>query len=304
MTHQIKALLHPISRPVLEWCYTLLGHYAPKRMIDIRYRSIYQSRINWEHPVNIDEKINWQQLYADTTAWTRLADKYRVREYIEACGLGHILVKLYGKWDHAEDIDWDSLPRQFVMKVNNGSGDVLVCKDKSSLVTEKETRKFKKLLRKHFGYSTGELHYSHMKPCIIAEELLDVSQQAAPSTSLIDYKIWAFDGKPAYIWACHNRTADSVEVGTYDLDWQFHPEYSVETPHYRLSKQPLPRPSSLQEMIEIAKTLSKGMPQVRIDLYEVNGRPYFGEMTFTSNAGFNNFYTDDFRKELGRRTIL
>ena len=150
----------------------------------------------------------------------------------------------------------------------------------------------------------GEPHYNSIKPCIIAEELLDNTKQPIASSSLIDYKIWAFDGKPAYIWVCFNRTHHSVDVGVYDLDWNFHPEFSISTPHYRLTDIAVPRPKSLDQMLRAASILSKGFPELRVDLYEVDNKPYFGELTFTSAGGFNDFYSQDFLNILGDMTIL
>ena len=158
----------------------------------------------------------------------------------------------------------------------------------------------------HSDYSIekGEIHYRSIPPCIIAEQLLDASKQAVSSSSLIDYKVWAFDGKPAYIWCCLNRTADSVEVITYDTDWNAHPEYSENYYHFIPTDKRLPRPVTLDEMLHAAAILSKGHPQVRVDFYEVDGKLYFGEMTFTSSAGVNGFYTREFLLELGRLTKL
>ena len=124
------------------------------------------------------------------------------------------------------------------------------------------------------------------------------------STSLVDYKVWAFNGKPAYVWTCHNRTKDSCVVGVYDLDWRFHPEYSVSNSHYILASQPIPRPSSLDRILHAASVLSEGFPQARVDFYEVDGKPYFGEITFTAASGFNDFYTREFLLILGRLCIL
>ncbi len=300
----LKRIFRPIAVPPINWFYNLLGKYYPRKLISIKFRSIYHRDMDWEHPLTLDEKINWQKIYSDTSHWTKLADKYLVRQFVAQRGLEDMLVKLYGRWEKAEQIDWQSLPQQFVMKANNGSGDILICSDKSKLNTDLETKKFKKVLHTRFGYKMAELHYNNIPPCIIAEELLDVRKQPINSSSLIDYKIWAFNGKPAYIWACYDRDVHSVQVGVYDLDWNFHPEYSVETDHYRIAKKQLPRPVALDKMLEAASILSKGFPQVRVDLYEVDGKAYFGELTFTSNAGFNNFYTEEFLRELGSQVIL
>jgi hypothetical protein len=190
------------------------------------------------------------------------------------------------------------------MKTNHGSGDVLICRDKQSLDREYWTKQFDKWLHTDFSTIMGEPHYKNIPPCIIAEELLDATKQPIASTSLIDYKIWAFNGKPAYIWCCINRTPQSVEVITYDTDWNVHPEVSVNTPHYILTDKRIPKPASLDRMLKAASKLSKGLPQVRVDYYEVNGKAYFGELTFTSSSGINYFYTDEFRKHLGNLCIL
>lgn len=284
--------------------YNWLGKSNPKKLVSLRYRKTFGVDLNWDNPITLNEKINWLKFNSDTSLWTVLADKYRVREFVESKGLKDILVQLYGKWDTVEDINWTSLPNQFVMKVNNGSGDIMVCKDKAELDTVKVAKTFAKHLRKGFGYSTGEPHYALIPPCIIAEELLDINKQPIVTSTLIDYKIWCFNGKPECIWVCYNRTKANVEVATYDLDWNFHPEWSIFTNHYIRAKQILPKPRSFERMLEIAAILSEGFPQVRVDLYEVDNKPYFGEMTFTSNYGMMEFYTPEFQKYLGSKFSL
>lgn len=277
----------------------ILGHYFPKQLIEYRFKGVYNRKFDWNNPQTFDEKVNWSKLMADTTEWPHLADKYAVRKFVEEKGYADSLVTLYGKWDKVEDIDWSKLPDRFVMKVNNGSGDIIICKDKAHLNIEECKRHFSKLLKKKFGYDMGELHYNKIKPCIIAEELLDAECQAFKSSSLIDYKIFSYDGKPAYIWVSFNRTPHTLDVAVYDTDWKFHPEYSRTTEHFRLYNHELPRPASLDKMLEMASTLSKGFPFVRVDLYEVGNTPYFGEMTFTPGAGYNDVYPEEFQKKLG-----
>ena len=288
-----------LKKQIWKIIFFILGYVSPKTLAGIHFRRSFGRWIDWNNPKDINEKIHWLKFNSDTSQWTILADKYRVREFITANGLGDMLVSLYGKWDHAEDIDWDSLPNQFVMKTNHGSGDALICRDKQTLDRIYWTSYFSKLLTKQFGRIMGEPHYNKISPCIIAEELLDNTKQQVDSTSLVDYKIWTFDGKPSYIWACHNRTKDFCEVGVYDTEWNFHPEFSRSTSHYRLVSNPIPRPQSLDKMLHAASILSKGFPELRADFYEVNGKPYFGEMTFTSASGLNSFYTQDFLNILG-----
>lgn len=259
---------------------------------------------NFDNPRDINEKINWMKFYGDTSLWPLLADKYRVREYVKECGLEDSLVPIIGKWDSVDDIDWNILPQQFVMKCNNGSGDVIICKDKKSLNIEETKKHFKKCLNKKFGSLSGEPHYAHIKTCIIAEKLLDASTQPCNSSSLVDYKIWVFDGKPMFVWCTWNREGYHANVALFDMNWEFHPEWSVWTNHYIKPEKLIPKPECFNQLIEIAGRLSKGLPAARIDLYVINNHVYFGEITMTSNAGYMNFYTQSFLNKLGDLTVL
>ena len=299
-----EIMIKKIKHTIRDIYFLILSHVAPVAYAGLRYKRCFHKPLNWKCPTNIDEKINWLKFNSDTTEWTRLADKYRVRDYVEECGLSNMLVRLYGKWDDANDIEWDKLPDQFVLKVNNGSGDILLCRDKNKLDKVACAKEFNRLMKLKFGYLQSEPHYNPIKPCVIAEELLDNTKQHIQSSSLIDYKIWAFNGKPAYIQVFWNRTKDSVTAAIYDLDWNFHPEYSVPHPHYHIAKETIARPENLDEMINAAAILSKGFPQVRVDLYDVGGKAYFGELTFTSGAGWNDDYTEEFRNILGSLTEI
>lgn len=260
---------------------------------------------DFEHPKDINEKINWMKFYGDTTLWPLLADKYRVRAYVKDYGLEDILIPLIGKWDTVEDIDWDKLPQQFVMKCNNGSGDVVVCPDKKMLDKESTLQHFRKAFQTPYGILTGEEHYKSIKPCIIAEELLDGSTQPNKSQSLVDYKIWTFDGKPEFIVCYSNRhNKYYCEIGVYDRNWDAYPEYLRYSSHYIPEHKTMPKPNCLDDMFHVASLLSNGHPQMRVDLYEVNGRVYFGELTLTSSGGYMNHFTKTFLDKLGRLTVL
>ncbi|MBQ0075756.1 MAG: glycosyltransferase [Bacteroidales bacterium] len=267
------------------------------------YKETFGYNIDWEHPRDLNEVINVLAFTTNTRMWSRLADKYRVRKYVKSKGLEHILVPLLGVWKNPDDIDFSKLPDKFVLKANNGSGDVIIVNDKSQINESEIKLFFKQLLKEQFGMWSAEPHYLRIPPRVIAEELLDVNAQPINSSSLIDYKIWCINGKPQYVWACYNRTKDSVQVGTFDLNWQFHPELSVSTDHYQLMEKPIVKPESLSKMLEYAERLSQGFPQVRVDFYEVNGKPYFGEMTFTSAAGRMDFYTSEFLTLLGKQVL-
>lgn len=273
---------------------------SPIQVARLKFYYKFHRKANFEKPSDMNEKINWLKFYGDTSKWADLADKYKVREYVESLGLGDTLVKLHGKWDDANDIDWDKCPDKFVLKVNNGSGDVLICTDKSKLDKSAVVEKYNKLVKMKYGDVSGEPHYAFIKPCIIMEELLDLTKQSGDSTSLIDYKIWCFNGKPYYTWVTWNRSGHSANAAIYDMDWQYHREWSVFTHSFPEGTYQLPKPKAFDRMMDVAAKLSAEHPVVRVDLYEVDGKIYFGELTFTSLGGFMDFYTQEFLDMCGK----
>ena len=199
-----------------------------------------------------------------------------------------------GKWNSAKDIDFDKLPNEFVIKPNNGSYDAVIVKDKSSVDVENVRNRMQSALSARFGWDSGEIHYLKMPPCIIAEKLLITDN----AHGLIDYKIWCFYGKPYAILVCFDRISSKhkVCIDYYTLDWERHPEKMSEFYRHDII---LPKPKNLNKMIEYARLLSEGIPQVRVDFYDIDGKIYFGEMTFTSNQGRMPYYTQETLDEMG-----
>ena len=283
----------------------LINRLSPKLTARLRFRKIFHRRLHLKNPQDLNEKILHLSLLSDTSEWTRLADKYLVRKYVKDRGLESILVKLYGKWNSVEDINWDKLPHSFVMKTNNGCGTVLIVQDKSKLDTSATKKELDSWLHKDIWGETAEFHYKKIKPCIIAEELLVLSDEDREiSESIIDYKIWCFNGRPYSFLVCSNRTEDAVELSSYDLNWSYHPEHSVFGKEHLRRKKGIPRPKLLEEMKNVASKLSEGFPEVRVDLYYVNNKIYFGEMTFTSLGGTMNYYTSEYLLEMGQQIDL
>ena len=155
------------------------------------------------------------------------------------------------------------------------------------------------LHRKNIGALHAEPQYKDMKPCVVVEEVLPLEKG---TTSLTDYKMWCFNGKCYYTWICNDRSAggNSAHVMTYDMGWNAHPEFSVFNSDY-LRGDIIPKPKNFEKMVEIAEKLSKGFPELRVDLYNIDGKIYFGELTFTSQGGFMDFYTPEFNKMLGEK---
>lgn len=296
--HKSTQILFAPLIVVCEW----LGNKYPELLLRLRYFVTFHKRLDLKNPQDINQKILWAKLYSDTTQWVTLADKFAVRTYIEKKGLSDILVKLYAVWFDVSEVNFDNLPDTFIIKANNGDG-----KGTNKIIRKADLTPKKKqetlalieswLKRKNIGSLHAEPHYNRMRPCVIAEEVLPYSEG---QNSLTDFKLWCFNGKVHYIWVCNNRNArgNSAHVLLYDTDWNAHPEYSIFTSDYMRGKV-IPKPKNLERMIAIAEQLSIGLPQVRIDLYNINGKIYFGEYTFTSQGGLMTFYTDDFLKKLG-----
>ncbi len=272
------------------------------KIVDREWVATKGYKVDWENPRDINEKIQWLMCFSDTSLWSLCADKYRVRDYVKAKGFGDMLVPLYGVWDKASEIDFDILPEKFVLKCNHDSGSTVII-DKAAGFDESAVRRgLAAHLRAKYGYVHGEMYYNDIRPCIMAEKYLE--PESSVSASQVDYKIWCFGGKPYGILTCHGRTRDSVCLNAYDLEWNVHPEWSVFSEHYRDGRGELPRPAHLDEMLSAASVLSEGFPEVRVDFYEVGGRVYFGELTFSSLCGKMTYYTEDYLRELGRQCIL
>lgn len=291
---KIYKSLRSFLSPIKVWFYSKSN---PFKLADRDYKKMMKKSngIDWSNPKDLIEKIYWLQMYTDTSLWTKCADKYLVREFIKEKGYGEILNELYGKWDSEKEIDWGSLPNEIVLKINNGCGNVFIIKDKTKVNKDEIGQQLHQGLRIRFGDGNAQLHYTYIKPCIIAEKLLINTED--PNTSLIDYKIWCLNGKPQFVLVVYDRNNHSnYKLGIYDLEWNdiYQRAFDKNSKHYHESN--IPKPKSFDKMVEIAKALSSDFEEVRVDLYEVAGQPIFGELTFTTGYGY---WTNDFYRELG-----
>lgn len=292
-------IVKKLYRNLRSYYYSFIRIYFPYLWAKHLYRIILGKRLNSKNPRDINEKIQWLQYHTYTYKWSELADKYAVRNYVREKVGEHVLVPLLGKWNSAEEIDFDSLPDKFVIKPNNGSFDSVIVTEKSKVDPEEIRSKMRQSLINTFGTDTAEPHYKRIKPCIIAEQLLETDEPGG----LVDYKIWCFNGKPHCFIVCANRdnSSHSIDLNYHDLDWARHENYVSE--EYR-NKFVCPKPANLSKMIEYASKLSIGFPEVRVDFYNIHGKVYFGEMTFTASMGMNLRYTQDVLNELGDQCLL
>lgn len=279
--------------------FKILGKLDPKVIAYIMYFEAHRRFLNLRNPKNLDEKINWMKFNTDTSSWSILADKYLVRDFIVSHGLEHTLNEIYGIFDSPDEIDFSKLPNSFVIKATNGSGgsQVMIIKDKLSTNWLNIRNTLNNWLVSQAPYMIAEPHYSKIKPRLIIEKYLSNND----SKSLIDYKFHCFNGKVESCLVCADRVNGKAVKSLYDLNWNVLPESVVK--HYRNSPI-IPRPKSLEKMIEYSQVLSAGFPYVRVDWYEIDGRPIFSELTFTPAGGYNKTMTYKYLKELGKLFIL
>lgn len=300
----IVNILKSLWGTYLYYKYKRLYNKDPKLAADALYYKIYGRHMNIENPRNLIEKITWMSLNTDTSLWTLCADKYRMRSYVESKGLGDCLPKCYGFWENPDDINFDKLPDQFVLKANNGCATVMIVREKNKLKITDVKRRMKKWLKKPFGYMGAQKHYLSIKPGILAEELLTQTEeldQISPN-SMVDFKVWCFNGKPESILVIFDRCIGNAKMALYDIDWNPIPHHlcsnSKDTYHPEII---IPRPHNLKQMLEIASILSSDFKEVRVDFYEIPDKVVLGELTFTTGYGY---FTEEYYKYLGDKIKL
>jgi len=255
----------------------ILGDF-PEMLFKLNYYRVNHIWLNTKNPSLFYDKIAYLAFHTDTTKWSELADKLGVRKYAQTKGYGNNFPKLYGVWKMAAEVDFASLPDRFVIKTNNSCNTNIIVKDKSKLNENQVRAKLDEWMHSRYGRETAQPHYSRIKPMIFAEEFLENKQ--CPGQPLTDYKFFCFNGSPFCVHVMKDRVENShaVNVQFYDMQWQPHPEYISYDP---MIEGPLAKPDSFEQMKKMVSDLSVGFPFVRIDMYEINGTPIIGEMTFT-----------------------
>ena len=248
-------------------------------------------RLSYRHPKDINEKLYWLNRYWQEPLKTQCADKYAVRDYIKKNGLDAILVPLIGVWDNAEQIDFESLPNQFVLKCNHGSGYNIVCLNKENLNIEQTKQMLSRWLKEDYSAIWGEMHYHAIQRKVICEKLLS-------PTAPVEYQAWCINGEPESFLVCRKRYEGGYDSWSYSLNWERLYDRLEE------NKEDLPRPSNLEQIIECARVLSKPFPFVRADFYDVDGKIYFAELTFTPACNLLSAYKEEFLDRLGKRLVL
>lgn len=263
-----------------------LGKESSKLSDEEFIRRLYKIRIgkelNLESPQTFNEKMQWLKLYNRKSIYTTMVDKCAVKKYVSEVLGRQYVAKQFGCWEKYEDIDFEHLPNQFVLKTTHGCGGMLICKNKESTDFSQYSNLFQNTLNDNYFYHCREWPYKNVKPQIIAEELLiDDEQENLPV-----YKFFCFSGEPFLAQVIQNDKHINETIDYVDMDWNI---LNIRQ-NYPNSRKPLKKPDCLKEAIEVCRTLTKGIPFVRCDLYIIKNKIYFSEFTFYSDAGFEKFH--------------
>ena len=274
---------------------------SERSYLKLWYQHATGENLNLDNPQTYNDKLNWLKLYDRKPIYTTMVDKYEVKKYVADLIGEKYIIPCLGVWDSPKDIDFDSLPNQFVLKVTHGGGNsgVIVCKDKAKLNKTTAIKKLSRCMTVDGSIGNKEWPYKNVKRRVIAEEYKEDSN----THELRDYKFFCFNGEPKILFVASGRgTQAEPNFDFFDMDYN---RLDLKSAHPLSDVEKLPeKPKSFNEMKMIATKLSQGLPQVRLDLYEVDGHVYFGEYTFFHWAGIGSFEPKEWELKLGDWIIL
>lgn len=278
----------------------LLSFMPDELMLKLQYRIKLRRKLDLKNPQRFTEKLQWYKINYRNPLMRECVDKYTVRNYVERKGLKDILVPLIKKYDSIEDVNWNELPNEFVMKTTNGSGglNVIVCNDKSKMDFNETKKNLESADSVSHNNSGGrEWAYYGLKRNIIVEKLLINKQN--PEAGIDDYKIFCYAGMPKYIIVDVDRYIGHKR-NFYDIEWN---NLHIESDCPKANRD-IPKPKNLDKMLMVAGKLSEDFPYVRVDLYNIDGEIHFGELTFYPWSGYVQFEPDSFDYKLGKEFVL
>ena len=267
-----------------------------KLYIAIKFKMSFGRFPNLKNPETFNEKPQWLKLYNRKPEYTRMVDKYEAKKYVADIIGEEYIIPTLGVWDKFDDIDFDNLPDQFVLKCTHDSGGLVICRDKSKLDVAAAKKKIEKCLKTNYYWHSREWPYKNVKPRIIAEQYL----RDDSGRDVNDYKVFNFNGEPHLIQVDFDRFIDHKK-NIYTTDWNLC-DFSFNYPAH--PEIEIPKPTMLKEMLELSKKLSAGEPYMRTDFYCVGNKIYFGELTFFPASGYGAFDPDGVDYELGDKIVL
>ena len=286
----VKCIRHP--KKILIW-FGRKGilPISDRKFLKLLFENKMGYPLNLDDPKTFNEKLQWLKLYDRRPEYTKLVDKYEAKKRVaEIVGRKYIIPTL-GVYNKFDEINFDELPNQFVIKCTHDSGGLVICKDKGTFNIAAAKKKIEESLKRNFYYAGREWPYKDVKPRIIIEKYMEDKNTG----ELIDYKIMCFAGKAKMLFVCTERFGDGLKVTFFDLDWNKLPFER----HYPSSKKDILKPKNFDKMIDLSEKLAKGIPFVRMDWYEINGELYFGEYTLYPGSGFEEFTPGEWDKKIG-----
>ena len=268
---------------IIDYCWCKLAPIVPDKVfIRVHFWLCVGYKLNLKYPRTFNEKLQWLKFDSlNHPEYTKMVDKVTAKDYVASIVGEKYIIPTLGIWNSVDEIDWDSLPNQFVVKSTNDSGGVIVCKDKSKLDIDSAKQKLKRLGGRDYTVISKEYPYKNVPHRFIAEEYMEDES----GFELKDYKIFCFDGKARFLFIATGRQQKDTRFDFYDMELNHLP---VLNGHPNADIVPA-RPHNFEEMIVVAEKLSKGLPQVRVDLYNIRGKIYFGELTFFHWSGMVPF---------------
>lgn len=269
-----------------------------KLFLAIKFRMHMGYWMSFRNPETFNEKLQWLKLHDRRPEYSTMVDKYAVKKYVADIIGEEYIIPTLGVWERGEDIDWDMLPDRFVLKCTHDSGDLIICEDKSKLDKAATIEKLDKGLKVNYFYHGREWPYKSVPRRIIAERYIE-----GEGDGLAEYKFFCFDGEVKVLYVVTGRSTEDVRFDFYDPDFK---HLDIKNYNYydivqekSLSAPDLPKPDNLDLMRQLAEKLSKGIPHVRVDLYNAGGKIYFGEMTFYHSCGIVPFHPAEWDHTLG-----
>lgn len=280
--------------------YGLLNHMPDIVYLKLMYKARMGTTLNLDNPQTFNEKLQWLKLYDRKPEYTRMVDKYEAKEYVKEKLGGDsdkYIIPTLGIWEHFDDIDFDSLPEQFVLKTTHDSGTVIICKDKNKFDKDSAKQKIEKSLKNNFYLYGREWPYKNVHPRIIAEKYIELS-----SPDCAEYKLFCYNGKVNWVMVCMGTAHSNSERTNDGFDREFNHlpvTFIAQNATFAIEK-----PKEWEQLIEFAESLAKGITQLRVDTYLVNGNIYFGELTFFHDSGLCPITPSEWDLKLGENLEL
>lgn len=264
-----------------------------KLYLRLVYKLYMGDIIDFDNPRTFQEKLQWLKVNDRNAIYSQMVDKVGAKDYVANLVGEEYIIPTLAVYNSVEEIDFESLPNQFVLKTTHDSQSAIICVDKSNFDKINALKRFKKKLKTQYYWLSREYPYRDVKPRILAEKYMG----ELGAKDMVDYKFFCFNGQPKYCQVIKDRSTQET-IDFFDENWQ-HQEFYGLTPGIKQSLVPIPKPKNYDKMLEIAQVLSQDIPFVRVDLYNVNGKIYFGEMTFFPNGGFGTFTPKEWNLKLG-----